>query len=104
MNCDDHALYTAPVGSYRPNAFGLFDTVGNVEVWTEDCGVENYDSAPSDGSAQRSPSCERHTLRGSSWNFSPTDFRSAHRENPPAAGRSFDTSLRVAEDVLSHYQ
>ena len=70
-----------------------------VEVWTQDCGVENYDSAPSDGSAQQSPACERHTLRGSSWNFSPTGFRSAHREDPPTAGRSSDTGLRVAEDV-----
>jgi formylglycine-generating enzyme required for sulfatase activity len=104
VTCNDGALFTSAVGRYRGNAFGLFDTVGNVEVWTEDCGVEDYDSAPSDGSAQRSPSCERHTLRGSSWNFSPTGFRSAHRENPPAAGRSFDTSLRVAEDVPSHYQ
>jgi formylglycine-generating enzyme required for sulfatase activity len=97
--CNDGALFTSAVGRYRGNAFGLFDTVGNVEVWTQDCGVENYDSAPSDGSAQQSPGCERHTLRGSSWNFSPAGFRSAHRENPPAAGRSSDTGLRVAEDV-----
>ena len=102
--CNDGALFTSAVGRYRANAFGLFDTVGNVEVWTEDCGVENYDSAPADGSAQRSPNCQRHTLRGSSWNFSLTGFRSAHRENPPTAGRSFDTGLRVAADVLSHYQ
>jgi len=96
--CNDGALFTSAVGRYRGNAFGLFDTVGNVEVWTEDCGVENYDSAPSDGSAQRSPGCERHTLRGSSWNFPTSEFRSAHREDPPT-GRSFDTSVRVAEDV-----
>ena len=85
VTCNDGALFTSAVGRYRANAFGLFDTVGNVEVWTEDCGVDNYNSAPSDGSAQRSPGCERRTLRGSSWNFSPTDFRSAHRENPPPA-------------------
>lgn len=99
VTCNDGALFTSAVGRYRANAFGLFDTFGNVEVWTEDCGVENYDSAPSDGSAQRSPTCERHTLRGSSWNFPPIEFRSAHREDPPTAGRSFDTSMRVAEDV-----
>ncbi len=99
VSCNDGALFTSAVGRYRANAFGLFDTVGNVEVWTEDCGVENYNSAPSDGSAQRSPNCERHTLRGSSWNFPPSEFRSAHREDPPTAGRSFDTSMRVVEDV-----
>ena len=101
VTCDDGALFTSAVGRYRGNAFGLFDTVGNVEVWTQDCGVANYDSAPSDGSAQQSPGCERHVLRGSSWNFAPADFRSAHRENPPTAGRGFDTSLRVAADVPS---
>jgi formylglycine-generating enzyme required for sulfatase activity len=99
VTCNDGALFTSAVGRYRGNAFGLFDTVGNVEVWTQDCGVENYDSAPSDGSAPQSPGCKRHTLRGSSWNFSPAGFRSAHRENPPTAGRSFDTGLRVAEDL-----
>lgn len=102
VTCNDGALFTSAVGRYRANAFGLFDTVGNVEVWTEDCGVENYNSAPADGSAQRLPGCERHTLRGSSWNFPPADFRSAHRENPPAAGRSSDTSMRVAEGVLGN--
>jgi formylglycine-generating enzyme required for sulfatase activity len=76
VSCNDGALFTSAVGRYRGNAFGLFDTVGNVEVGTQDCGVENYDSAPSDGSAQQSPGCERHALRGSSWNFSPADFRS----------------------------
>ncbi|MGB9199210.1 MAG: SUMF1/EgtB/PvdO family nonheme iron enzyme [Terriglobales bacterium] len=99
VSCNDGALFTSPVGRYRPNPFGLFDTVGNVEVWTADCGFGNYDSAPSDGSAQLSPACERHTLRGSSWNFSSASFRSAHRENPPSSGRSFDTGLRVAEDL-----
>lgn len=101
VTCNDGALFTSPVGRYRANAFGLFDTVGNVEVWTQDCGVPNYDSAPSDGSAQQSPTCERRTLRGSSWNFSPADFRAAHHETPPPAGRSWDTSLRVAMDLVS---
>ena len=99
VTCNDGALFTSAVGRYRGNAFGLFDTVGNVEVWTRDCGVENYDTAPSDGSAQQSPNCERHTLRGSSWNFTPAGFRAAHRENPPSSGRSFDTGMRVAEDI-----
>ena len=42
---------TAPVGSFKPNAFGLYDTVGNVWEWTQDCWHENYNNAPKDGSA-----------------------------------------------------
>ena len=42
---------TAPVGSFAANAFGLFDMVGNVWGWVEDCVNNNYDGAPTDGSA-----------------------------------------------------
>lgn len=42
---------TAPVGSFAPNRFGLYDMVGNVYGWTEDCSYNNYNGAPTDGSA-----------------------------------------------------
>ena len=42
---------TAPVGSFAPNKFGLYDMVGNVFEWTEDCVHKNYNGAPTDGSA-----------------------------------------------------
>src|SRR5947209_14717131 len=40
---------TSPVGSFRPNGFGLFDTAGNVAEWMEDCWNDNYRGAPRDG-------------------------------------------------------
>ena len=41
----------APVGSFDPNGFGLYDVVGNVGAWTQDCVHNNYNGAPTDGSA-----------------------------------------------------
>ena len=49
---------TAPVGSFAANAFGLFDTAGNVWELVADCWNENYEGAPADGSAWTSGDCD----------------------------------------------
>ncbi len=49
--CDDQAEYTAVVGMYAPNAFGLHDMTGNVSEYVEDCEHTDYNGAPADGSA-----------------------------------------------------
>ena len=57
-----------PVGSYKPNAFGLFDTAGNVAEWVEDCWHDDYKGAPTDGSAWgASGTCQLRVLRGGSF-------------------------------------
>ncbi len=73
---------TAPVGSFRPNAFGLYDTAGNVWEWTQDCWHGNYDNAPVDGSAwleKDGGNCGMRVVRGGSWGGRPRDLRSAFR-------------------------
>ncbi|MBM3557674.1 MAG: hypothetical protein FJX47_19210, partial [Alphaproteobacteria bacterium] len=77
--CNDGHAYTAPVGSFRTNGFGLHDMIGNVLEWTEDCWNENYNGAPTDGSAWLSGNCNIRVLRGGSWSFSPWGARSALR-------------------------
>jgi formylglycine-generating enzyme required for sulfatase activity len=37
VNCSDGYVYAAPVGSFLPNAFGLYDMHGNARQWVEDC-------------------------------------------------------------------
>jgi formylglycine-generating enzyme required for sulfatase activity len=54
---------TSPVGSFKPNAFGLYDMAGNVWQWLEDCFHRDYDKAPKDGSAQKSGDCQTRVVR-----------------------------------------
>ena len=93
-----HVGQTAPVGSFSPNPFGLYDVHGNVWEWVEDCWNESYHGAPADGSAweeeeswidTRSGRCHR-VLRGGSWGNVPRNLRSASRTrgylNPARVG------------------
>jgi formylglycine-generating enzyme required for sulfatase activity len=74
------ARQTAPVGSFAPNGFGLYDMVGNVEEWMEDCYHESYIGAPTDGSAWiEGADCSRRIVRAGSWFFAPAFLRSAKR-------------------------
>jgi len=74
------ARQTAPVGSFAPNGFGLYDMVGNVREWTEDCYHERYIGAPTDGSAWiEGADCSRRVVRGGSWLLAPAFLRSATR-------------------------
>lgn len=77
-NCSDGFAYSAPVGKFKANAFGLKDILGNVLEWTEDNYHPNYIDAPIDGSTWQGED-PRRVLRGSSWNSSPDRVRSAKR-------------------------
>ncbi len=73
---------TAPVRSFKPNAWGLADTSGNVFEWTADCYHDTYDGAPTDGSAWTAD-CKEGTrvARGGAWSFDITSVRLAYRMN-----------------------
>ena len=73
---------TAPVGSFKANAFDLHDTVGNVWEWTQDCWHDNYTNAPIDGSAwleKGGGECDRRVVRGGSWDLNHQYLHSALR-------------------------
>ena len=70
----------APVGSFPPNTFGLYDMAGNVHQWTEDCFHGNYNGAPADGSAwTQSGNCFARIARGGSWFDFPSALQSSSR-------------------------
>jgi formylglycine-generating enzyme required for sulfatase activity len=96
--CSDGYVYTAPVGSFAANAFGLYDVHGNALQWLEDCWHENYQGAPSDGSAWTWGDCAGHVLRGGSWIDCPACQRSATRVWN-ANGRNNHFGFRVARTL-----
>ena len=79
-DCGDLYPETAPVGSFRPNDFGVYDMFGNVWEWVEDCWHRSYEGAPSDGSAWTTDDCgDQRVMRGGSGFYDPWDGRSAFR-------------------------
>jgi formylglycine-generating enzyme required for sulfatase activity len=93
----------APVGTFGPNQFGLYDVLGNVWQWVEDCWHENYIGAPANGSPWLSGDCTRRVLRGGAWSTLPAFIRSASRTHGDVNGTDFDYSayatFRVARTL-----
>ncbi|MCB1815717.1 MAG: SUMF1/EgtB/PvdO family nonheme iron enzyme [Candidatus Competibacteraceae bacterium] len=87
---------TAPVGSFEPNPFGLFDTAGNVYEWVQDCWHDNYEGAPTDGSAWQGESDCFRVLRGGSWISRPLRVRSAFRARSARNYGFNDVGFRLA--------
>jgi formylglycine-generating enzyme len=97
-DCIDHFAYTAPVGSFKANAFGLKDMLGNVWEWTEDVYHDNYNDAPSDGSAWQGEGT-KHALRGGSWNSDPQNVRAAVRYSNKTLVRFSFFGFRLARKL-----
>ena len=90
---------TAPVGSFAPNAFGLYDMLGNVWEWTEDCWTDDYKNAPTDGRVWSGGNCGLHVHRGGSWYYYPGDLRSALRSGDNTGNRIITLGFRVARTL-----
>jgi formylglycine-generating enzyme required for sulfatase activity len=98
-SCDDKQAETASVGSYPANAFGLHDMDGNVFEWLQDCYVDNYKSAPTDGSAVAdSPGCNR-VVHGGGWLNRSVLARSAFRIAYVPDYRGVNIGFRVGRVV-----
>lgn len=94
FSCNDGHAFAAPVASYAPNAFGLYDMLGNVWEWAEDCAADAHDLTvlPRDGSALTGPpaDCTQRVTRGGGFVSPPWWTRVTAR------GGGHDPSARVS--------
>lgn len=95
----DGYAHTAPVGSFEPNAFGVYDVTGNAREFTADNWVRDLSDEASDGSAHEGP-IPFPVLRGGAWNYQPQnlriDYRSAYFSSETATNMF---GFRVVRDL-----
>jgi formylglycine-generating enzyme required for sulfatase activity len=97
--CETGFIHTAPVASFKANAWGLHDVHGNAWSWTADCWNDSLAKAPADGSARTTGNCSRRVVRGGSWANGPRDLRSAVRDSNATGERSGNLGFRLARDL-----
>jgi formylglycine-generating enzyme required for sulfatase activity len=95
FQCADGYAFTSPGGAFRPNGFGLYDMLGNVWQWADDCYHTSYAGAPKDASAWRTGDCHFRVIRGGSWSFSPRSLRAARRCAIEPEERYYNLGFRV---------
>ena len=98
FSCDDGYVNTAPVSTYKANAFGLDDMLGNVFQWTLDCWHGDYAGAPTDGAARQDGDCADHELRGGSWFSTPAYVRPAYRNHFATSYRTSSVGFRLVRE------
>jgi formylglycine-generating enzyme required for sulfatase activity len=95
----DSFFYTAPVGRFPPNGFGLHDMIGNVYEWVEDCYSHILDEIPTDGTALKVEGCNHHVLRGAAWYSDPGRITSRYRAYQTPDRRDYVIGFRVARTI-----
>ena len=96
IKASDGFVFTAPVGKFKPNAFGLYDMHGNAWQWCSDWyGAEYYAASPVDDPTGPDSGNGR-VLRGGSWIGGPYSTRSSLRFRFAPVDRKIDTGFRVA--------
>ncbi|MCP4934841.1 MAG: formylglycine-generating enzyme family protein, partial [bacterium] len=102
FKCADEFPFTAPVGEFAANDWGLHDMLGNTWEWNQDCYTDSYEGAPADGSPQEiteDSDCSRRVLRGGSWSVEPRVVRSASRGGLTSDARHFTFGFRLARTL-----
>ena len=99
MSVDDGYEFAAPVGSYPPNGYGLYDMVGNVSDWCQDWYDENYYSVSPAKNPSGPSSGETRVLRGGSWFDNTLNLRLANRGNSDPHNRYYSRGFRCVSGL-----
>lgn len=103
VTCDDGFAMVAPVGSLKPNGFGLYDMIGNVWEWVEDCYLVPIPLEPTDGSPVQVPGqCDRRAVKGGAWSSSLSWQRPTFRGRDPEDRISHIFGFRLARDLTAN--
>jgi len=100
--CSDGYQIVAPAGRFKPNRFGLYDMIGNVWEWTEDCSAPGaYPDGPLDGSAVfvAPGTCDKRAVRSASWRTRLSRHRPTFRGRDPEMTASNIFGFRIARDL-----
>jgi formylglycine-generating enzyme required for sulfatase activity len=95
----DGPTQTMPVGSFKANPLGLFDTAGNAAEWVEDCWNDNYRGAPVNGSAWQTGQCRLRVLRGGAFDSQTKYLRSQARFRYDSDVRFSANGFRVLREL-----
>jgi formylglycine-generating enzyme required for sulfatase activity len=90
---------TFPVGTYKANPFGLYDTAGNAAEWVDDCWNDDYRGAPTNGSAWVKGDCRLRVLRGGSFDSESDYVRSNSRFRYDIDVRYYGNGFRVVRQL-----
>ena len=96
---DGQGRGTAPVGSYEPNAFGLYDMIGNLTEWTNDCWNGDHSDRPGNDEVRASGDCSQRVLRGGTWAYPVESLRSAYRSALELDHRDNGLGFRVIRSI-----
>ncbi len=98
--CNDGFAKVAPVASFPPNAFGLYDMIGNVWQWVEDCYLFEYPEWPVDGKpVEVLSACPLRSIRGGSWGTRVDRLRPTWRGRDPEWRMNILFGFRIARDL-----
>ena len=99
VGCRDGYPATSPAGAFTGNLFGVYDVLGNVWEWTQDCASGSYGGVSGDGRARQTAGCGTRVVRGGSWINGPTLLRAARRDWLPADQRFNVVGFRIARTL-----
>ena len=96
LNCSDGYPAAVPGAYFSKNNFGLYDMIGNVAEWTQDCWNASHAGVGQDAKPRNTGDCSRRAVRGGSWASPPHTIRSAARQGQAQGYRAADLGFRIA--------